>query len=141
MDDTGRYWALHLASNWAARCVWSGRRPAAAQACVVWHICILTCPPAASCLDFARIQLDEGQESEVLRTTNKLIVTEQVFKTGFSIYGTWFRNCPHTFLELLKSQPRHTHAALHSHIYVYTDNTKMKLSTHQLFMAVGTLNV
>ena len=40
-------------------------------------------PPAASCLDFACIQLDEGQESEVLRTTNKLIDMEQVFKNRF----------------------------------------------------------
>ena len=44
-------------------------------------------PPAASCLDFACIQLDEGQESEVLRTTNKLIDMEQVFKNQF--YYLW----------------------------------------------------
>ena len=56
-------------------------------ACVVCHKLHPDPPPAASFLDFACIQLDKGQEAEVLRTTNKLIDVEQVFKNRF--YYLW----------------------------------------------------
>ena len=87
MDYMGRYWELHFASNSDVLCVWSGRRPAVTQTCVVCHKLHPDTPPAASFLDFACIQLDKGQEAEVLRTTNKLIDVEQVFKNRF--YYLW----------------------------------------------------
>ena len=87
MDYMGRYWELHFASNSDVLCVWSGRRPAVTQTCVVCHKLPPPTPPAASFLEFACIQLDKGQEAEVLRTTTKLIDVEQVFKNRF--YYLW----------------------------------------------------
>ena len=64
-----------------------GEGPTVTQAYVVCHKLHPHPPPAASFVDFTCIQLDEGQESKLLRTTNKLTDTEQVFKNRF--YYLW----------------------------------------------------
>ena len=69
-------------------CVYDlGEGPSVTQAYVVYNKLHPGTPPAASFVDFTCIQLDEGQESELLRTTNKLIDMEQVFKNRF--YYLW----------------------------------------------------
>ena len=58
-------------------CVYDlGDRPTVTQPYVACHKLHPDTPPAASFVDFTCIQLDEGQESELQRTTNKLIDME-----------------------------------------------------------------